>query len=302
MTDLTLIFFAVIICNHIFLHPCTFRGHHYHHHMIILSKTMAKQRSTHMAEQPSDPFPFYHALWVQSQGFATTAPRLQFSKDFVLWKYGRHEIWGVLTTLFDKEVVHSHVPWASDCNARQKHKKWWKWRFEHVLVEVLASMFGIEWCLLNYALISIISIGRFYFEVCFTFSQPNRCWSHLVFPIPTGWSRWLCWMSLGLRSNRVDRALRRLKRSLPVTSHCSSTLPLEHDQKCKVHKSCRVHGEWAVGKQNEIIYMSYTRDVYRDIENCVLFQLHLVCFCRDQKTPSWSEIRKTTKDASSLCY
>ena len=100
---------------------------------------------------------------------------------------GRHEIWGVLTTLFDKEVVHSHVPWASDdCNARQKHKKWWKWRFEHVPVEVLASIFGIALCPLNYALISIASIYRFIFEVCFTFSQPIDVdhilfsWSQLV--------------------------------------------------------------------------------------------------------------------------
>lgn len=205
MTDLTLIFFAVIICNHIFLHPCTFRGHHSHHHMIILSKTIAKQRSTHMAEQPSDPFPFYHALWVQSQGFATTAPQLRFSKDFVLWKYGRHEIWGVLTTLFDKEVVHSHVPWATDDgNARQKHKKWWKWRFEHVLVKVLASMFGIDFlmpvelCTNLYNLYSFIL--RFFFfsqpidvdHILFSWSQLNDAGDSAewfsAWSVPTGWT------------------------------------------------------------------------------------------------------------------
>ena len=142
-------------------------------------------------------------------------------------------------------------------------------------------MFGIELCLLNYALISIISI------LVLSFALLSHSQSMLItscFPDPN----WLMQVTL-LNESRLEiqpggpgslrtawkefvgeETIRRLKRSLLVTSHCSSTVPLDwHDPKCKVHKCCRVHGEWAVGKQNKIIYMSYTRDVYRNLENYI---------------------------------
>lgn len=135
---------------------------------------------------------------------------------------------GVLTTLFDKEVVHSHVPWASDDgNARQKHKKWWKWRFEHVPVEVLASMFGIyriimpvELCTNLYNLYSFI----------LRFALFSRSQSMLItscFPDPS----WLMQVTL-LNDSRLDQS----QPGGPGSNHS-----MERVHTWRNHKKVRVH-------------------------------------------------------------